>query len=109
MAEFQALVQSINIMVMSLITALGNVQDEKAFQQEVINHLPWAVCVKNSDTGKYIFWNTPSERIFNRIASDIIEKTAREIYSESTASIVKTEDYAALVEGIFAYHKKISS
>ncbi len=101
-AEFQGLEQSINTMVISLKTALGELQDEKAFQQEMINHLPVAVFVKNSDDGKYIFWNTTSERIFERVADDVIGKTAREIYSETTARVVETEDHAALVDGIFS-------
>ncbi len=108
-AEFQGLEQSINTMVVSLKTALGHVQDEKAFQQEMINHLPVAVFVKNSDDGKYIFWNTMSEKMFERVAADVIGKSAREVYSESTARIVEEEDHAALTGRIHKYNKKISS
>jgi HAMP domain-containing protein len=108
-AEFQGLEQSINTMVISLKNALHSVQDEKAFQQEMINHLPVAVFVKNSDDGKYIFWNKTSERMFDRVAAEVIGKTAREVYAESMASVVETEDHAALINGMYSCNKKISS
>jgi nitrogen fixation/metabolism regulation signal transduction histidine kinase len=85
MAEFQVLEQSINAMVISLKISIRDVQDEKAFQQEMINHLPVAVFVKTSSDGKYIFWNATSEQMFDRIAADVIGKTAREVFPESMA------------------------
>ena len=92
-------------MVISLKTALCHVQDEKGFQQEMNNHLPVAVFVKNSDDGKYIFWNTTSEKMFERVAADVIGKTAREVYSESKACIVEAEAHAALTGRIHKYNK----
>jgi PAS domain S-box-containing protein len=109
MTEFQGLEQSINTMVVSLKTALHDVQDEKAFQQEMINCLPVAVFVKNSDDGKYIFWNTTSEQIFNRAAADVLGKTAREVYAASTADVVEKEDHATLTSRIHSVNKKITS
>ncbi len=77
--EFHNLEESINAMVLSLETGFQAVRDEKTFQQEMINHLPVAVFVKNVSDGKYIFWNKASEQIFDRFASDVIGKTAREL------------------------------
>ncbi|MDP3564100.1 MAG: PAS domain-containing protein, partial [Methanoregula sp.] len=108
-AEFQGMEQSINTMVISLKTALRDVQDEKAFQQEMINHLPVAVFVKNSDDGKYIFWNTTSEQMFDRLAADVIGKTAREVFPGSMAEVIEAEDYAALTSRIHTSNKRISS
>ena len=108
MAEFHVLEQSINTMVLSLKTALRDVQDEKAFQQEMINHLPVAVYVKNSDDGKYIFWNKTCEQTFNRVAADVIGKTAREVFPESIASIIEAEDHAVLINRVYTTNKKVS-
>ncbi|MDO9325063.1 MAG: PAS domain-containing protein [Methanoregula sp.] len=108
-AEFQGLELSINAMVISLKTALSNVKDEKAFQQEMINHLPVAVFVKNSDDGKYIFWNTTTEQMFDRVAVDVIGRTAREVFPESMATVIETEDLAALNSQIHTRNKKISN
>jgi len=109
MEEFQVLEESINTMVNSLKTALRDVQDEKAFQQEMINHLPVAVFVKNSDDGKYIFWNKTSEQMFDRVAAEVIGKTAREIFPESMASVIEAEDLAALTSRIHTSNQKISN
>jgi PAS domain S-box-containing protein len=105
--EFEVLEQSINTMVNSLKTAMCHVQDEKAFQQEMINNLPVAIFVKNSDDGKYIFWNKTAEQIFNRVAADAIGKTAYEIFPESIASVVETEDIAVIKTGVYTCNKRI--
>ncbi|MHB8164358.1 MAG: sensor histidine kinase [Methanoregula sp.] len=107
--EFQVLEQSINRMVVSLKNAIREVQDEKAFQQEMINHLPVAIFVKNSDDGKFIFWNATSEQMFDRGASDVIGKTAREIFPESMAIAIEAEDHAALTSRAHAKNKKIAN
>ncbi len=108
MAEFHVLEQSINSMVISLKTALRDVQDEKTFQLEMINHLPVAVYVKNSDDGKYIFWNKTCEQMFNRVAADVIGKTAREVFPESMASVIEAEDHAVLINRVYTINKKVS-
>ncbi|MFA4823571.1 MAG: ATP-binding protein [Methanoregula sp.] len=107
-AEFQVLEQSINTMVSSLETALRHVEDEKAFQKGLIDHLPVAVFVKNADDGKYIFWNKTSEQMFDRIAADVIGKTAREVFPESTASVIESEDLATLNNRVYTCNKRIS-
>jgi PAS domain S-box-containing protein len=107
-AEFQGLEQSINTMVLSLKTGLRNVQDEKAFRQEMINHLPVAVFVKNTSDGKYILWNKTSEKIFDRVASDVIGKTAHELFSKELVTEIDTEDRETLTRGISIRNKKIS-
>jgi PAS domain S-box-containing protein len=109
MAEFKVLEQSINTMVISLKTALRDVQDEKTFQLEMINHLPVAIFVKNSDDGKYIFWNKTSEQMFDRVAADVIGKTAREVFPESMASIIEAEDNAVLTSRGYTGNQKISN
>ncbi len=108
-AEFQGMEQSINTMVLSLKTALRDVQDEKSFQQEMINHLPVAVFVKNSDDGKYIFWNTTSEQMFDRLATNVIGKTAREVFPGTMASVIEKEDLEAISSRVHTSNKKISN
>jgi PAS domain S-box-containing protein len=105
--EFHQLEQSINTMVTSLKTALLKVQDEKAFQQEMINHLPVAVFVKNADDGRYIFWNTTSEQMFNRLTAEVIGKTPREIYSEEEATRIEADDRETISGGMNIRHKKV--
>jgi PAS domain S-box-containing protein len=108
MAEFQGLEMSINAMVLSLKNALHEVRDEKAFQQEMINHLPVAVFVKSTEDGKYIFWNKTSEQIYDRVAADVIGKTAREVFPESMASVIEDEDRVALNSGVYTRNQRIS-
>jgi PAS domain S-box-containing protein len=108
MAEFQGLEQSINAMVVSLKNALHEVRDEKTFQQEMINNLPVAVFVKNYHDGKFIFWNKTSEQIFDRVAADVIGKTAREVFPESMASVIEDEDRVALNSGVYTRNQRIS-
>ncbi|MEI7856749.1 MAG: ATP-binding protein [Methanomicrobiales archaeon] len=93
-------------MVVSLKTALCEVQNEKAFQQEMFNHLPVAVFVKNSDDGKYIFWNTTSEQIYNRVTSEVIGKTARELFPDAMAKEIEAQDFQTLIHGRCAVNKK---
>ena len=107
MAEFLVLEQSINTMVVSLKTALRDVEDEKAFQQEMINHLPVAVFVKNSDNGRYLFWNATSEQMFDRVAAEVIGKTACEVFPESMAGVIEAEDLAALHSRAYTGNKRI--
>lgn len=106
--EFQGLEQSINTMVISLKTAINDVKGEKAFQQEMINHLPVAVFVKNSYDGKYIFWNTSCERIFNRVTSEVIGKTARELFPYDIAKEIEEHDRETIAHGRYAVNKKSS-
>jgi PAS domain S-box-containing protein len=106
--EFQGLEQSINTMVLSLKTGLRNVQDEQAFQQELINHLPVAVFVKNASDGKYIFWNKTSEQILDRRATEVIGKTAREVFSKEHADEIEAEDLDTISCGMKTQNKKIS-
>lgn len=103
--EFQVLEQSINRMVISLKTGLMEVQDEKKFQQEMINHLPVAVFVKNTADGKYILWNKTSEQIYCRNISDVIGKTARELFPEDMAKDIEEHDRQTITNGRCARNK----
>ncbi|PKL70238.1 MAG: hypothetical protein CVV30_02440 [Methanomicrobiales archaeon HGW-Methanomicrobiales-1] len=97
--EFQVLEQSINRMVLSLKTGIMEVQDEKTFQQEMINQLPVAVFVKNATDGKYIFWNKTSEEIYCLKISDVIGKTARELFPEFMAKEIEAHDRETIING----------
>jgi signal transduction histidine kinase/HAMP domain-containing protein len=105
--EFQVLEESINAMVLSMKTGLRDVQDEKTFRQELINNLPVAVFVKTVDDGKYIFWNTTSEKLFDRLAQDAIGKTSREIYSDEEATRIEADDRETVYGGMNIRHKKV--
>lgn len=103
--EFQVLEQSITRMVISLKTGLMEVKDEKKFQQEMINHLPVAVFVKNATDGKYIFWNKTSEQIYCRKISEVIGKTARELFPEDMAKEIEEHDRVTITNGRYARNK----
>ncbi len=106
--EFQVLEQSINRMVISLKTGLMEVRDEKKFQQEMINQLPVAVFVKNATDGKYIFWNKTSEQIYCRKVSDVIGKTARELFPEDMAKEIEEHDRETIINGRCARNRNSS-
>jgi len=106
-AEFQDLELSINTMVSSLKTAFREVQDEKMFQMEMIDQLPVAVFMKSIQDGKYVFWNKASEEIFDLKASDVIGRSARDLFSEEKASIIIQEDQEACLKRVLVFNKKI--
>ncbi len=106
-AEFQDLELSINTMVSSLKTAFREVQDEKMFQMEMIDQLPVAVFMKSIQDGKYVFWNKASEEIFDLKASDVIGRSARDLFSEEKASIITQEDQEACLKRVLVFNKKI--
>ena len=106
-AEFQDLELSINTMVSSLKTAFREVQDEKMFQMEMIDQLPVAVFMKSIQDGKYVFWNKASEEIFDLKASDVIGRSARDLFSEEKSSIIIQEDQEACLKRVLVFNKKI--
>ncbi len=63
----------------------------------MIDHLPVAVFVKSVNDGKYIFWNKTSEQMFDRVAADVIGKTARDrvIPTNQWSSVIEKEDLEA--------------
>jgi signal transduction histidine kinase len=90
--EFAILESSINTMVDSLRNAFQKMEDDKIFKNEMIDQLPVGVFIKRADTGRYIFWNRTSERLFEKPASDIIGMTDREVFSPDIASGIEKED-----------------
>jgi signal transduction histidine kinase len=48
------------------------------------------------DTGRYIFWNRASEKIYERSAKDVIGRTDVEIFPAAMAAKIKKEDMDAL-------------
>jgi len=90
--EFALLETSINTMVDSIRQALRKMEDEEIFKKEMIDQLPVGVFIKRVDTGRYIFWNRTSEKMFAIPAAAIIGKTDREIFPAAVASEIEKED-----------------
>lgn len=109
MVEFQVLEQSINSLVSSQKSALREVQDEKAFQQKMIDHLPVAIFMKRVVDGRYTYWNKASEQVFNLPASTIIGRTDKELFGEEQVSLINQQDNEACLRGVLVINKRILS
>jgi signal transduction histidine kinase len=105
--EFVVLETSINTMVDSLKGYIKKIKDDEILQNELIDQLPVAVFMKNVKDGKYVYWNKTSEQIFNLLASDVIGRTDKELFSHTDASIIDQEDKGACLNQIFISNKKI--
>lgn len=94
--EFVILEKSINTMVDSLKNATQKLNDEEIFHRDLIDQMPVGIFLKKMDTGRYIFWNRASEKIYERSAKDVIGRTDVEIFPAAMAAKIKKEDMDAL-------------
>ena len=77
-------------------------QQIKEFLQNVINHLPIAVYVKDvrqNSFGKFKLWNRATEEIFELEAPKVIGKTVRDHFSVETAQDFVEQDLAVIQTG----------
>jgi PAS domain-containing protein/two-component sensor histidine kinase len=108
-SEFAILENSTNMMIDSLKEAMKHVKDGEILQREIIDQLPVAVFMKESSSGKYVFWNKASEKIFEIPSIDAIGRTDEEMFSPEIVSSIKKEDSEAFLQHISIQNKKITS
>jgi len=102
--EFAVLEQSINTMVDSLKAAFQRMQDDEIFRQEMIDQLPVAIFVKSVGTGKYVYWNAMSERLFGIPAQQALGKSDEELFSAGMVETIRREN-----AGLFTQRGQIQS
>ncbi|MDD4136516.1 MAG: PAS domain-containing protein [Methanoregula sp.] len=90
--EFTILEESINTMVDSLKSASRKTKDDEHFQQEMIDQLPVAIFIKRADNGRYVYWNTESEQLYQIPASRVIGRTDSDLFSEEVAATFQMEN-----------------
>lgn len=90
--EFAILEQSINTMVDSLKAAFQKMKDDEIFRQEMIDQLPVAIFVKSVETGKYVYWNATSERLFGIASAKAIGKTDAELFPGDLVETIQDEN-----------------
>lgn len=71
----------------------------RAFLDLIINYVPSAIFVKRAGDRKYVLVNEALERFWGQSRDAIIERTAREIFSESEAEKIETRDDELLRSG----------
>jgi len=107
--EFSILEKSINMMVDSLKEANQKLNDDEIFHRDLIDQMPVGIFLKKMDTGKYIFWNRASEKIYERSAKDVIGRTDVEIFSPAMAAMIKNEDMDALATHGEIKYKRVTT
>jgi PAS domain S-box-containing protein len=107
--EFAILEKSINTMVDSLKEATQRLNDDEIFHRDLIDQMPVGIFLKKMDTGRYIFWNRASEKIYERSAKDVIGRTDVEIFPAALAAKIKQEDMDALASRGEIKYKKVTT
>jgi PAS domain S-box-containing protein len=105
--EFARLEQGINTMLDSLNAAQQMLRDDEVFRKNLIDQLPVGIFVKNTDTGRYIFWNAANERIYEIPAAEILGKTDREVFALPDALRIELEDQETKSSRMVIKYKKI--
>jgi len=97
--EFEVLEQNINTMVDTIQDSLIELNNGKLLQQNIIDHLPVAVAMKEVESGKYVYWNKVSEKFYGLSATEVIGRTDPEIFSEEQVIYKQNEERAAILKG----------
>lgn len=105
--EFDRLEKGINTMLDSLHAAQQMVRDDEIFRKNLIDQLPVGIFIKNTDTGRYVFWNQASEKMYEIPSGDILGKTDREIFPLSDALRIEAEDLEAKSSRVVVKYKRI--
>jgi signal transduction histidine kinase len=90
--EFAVLAQSINTMVDSLKSAFQRMKDDEIFKTEMIDQLPVAVFIKRADNGRYVYWNTTCEQLYQIPQSQVIGRTDQDLFPADMVEAIKKEN-----------------
>ena len=71
-------------------------QQYQSMIETILDNLPLTVVMKDADTGKYSVWNKNAEMQWHVKSSDVIGRSAAEIFSPSNAEKLKTYDELVL-------------
>ena len=89
------------------ITERQNLEQERdrnyAFLQQIIDHIPSQITVKNASDGRYLLVNRVAEAQFGISREAIVGKTACDIFPKASADIIAADDTKTLqsADGLF--------
>lgn len=70
----------------------------KSLLDSIIQHLPTAVFLKDSDQLRYVLWNRASEELFGHLRRDVLRKTEYDLFPKNQADSATAQDVETLTK-----------